>query len=155
MSMFPNRAPEKSSFELQRAACAEPTFTSWTVSCLNAEARSHRGHELVGRMRGACEYCTSGRENLCERARFTGCHVDGGYAEYAVADERYCLPIPQRYGDADEVRRRTNDRPVRGERRSESVAKLTRRRRALHGTRRARSHQDHGANPEGAAVLVP
>jgi len=50
---------------------------------------------------GACEFCRAGRENLCERARFTGCHVDGGYAEYAVADERFCLPIPERYGDAE------------------------------------------------------
>jgi len=49
---------------------------------------------------GACEYCTSGRENLCGRARFTGCHVDGGYADEMVADERFCLPIPQRYDDA-------------------------------------------------------
>ena len=50
---------------------------------------------------GTCEYCTSGRENLCEKARFTGCHVDGGFAEYALADERYCLSIPARYGDAE------------------------------------------------------
>jgi len=48
---------------------------------------------------GECGYCRAGRENLCERARFTGCHVDGGYAEYTVADERFCLPIPERYGD--------------------------------------------------------
>ena len=50
---------------------------------------------------GACEFCRAGRENLCESARFTGCHVDGGYAEYVVADERFCLPIPERYGDAE------------------------------------------------------
>ena len=50
---------------------------------------------------GICEFCRGGRENLCERARFTGCHVDGGYAEYVVADERFCLPIPGRYGDAE------------------------------------------------------
>ena len=50
---------------------------------------------------GACEFCRAGRENLCESARFTGCHVDGGYAEYIVADERFCLPIPERYGDAE------------------------------------------------------
>ena len=37
----------------------------------------------------------------CARARFTGCHLDGGYAEYLVADERFCLPIPERYGDAE------------------------------------------------------
>ena len=50
---------------------------------------------------GECEFCSSERENLCERARFTGCHVDGGYAEYLVADERYCVAIPARYGDVE------------------------------------------------------
>jgi propanol-preferring alcohol dehydrogenase len=50
---------------------------------------------------GECLYCTGGRENLCERARFTGCQIDGGYAEYLVADERFCLPIPARYADAE------------------------------------------------------
>jgi alcohol dehydrogenase, propanol-preferring len=80
------------------------------------------GHEVVGRVAhagtrfaagtrvgipwlawtcGECEYCRNGRENLCDRARFTGCHVDGGYAEYIVADERYCLLMPERYGDAE------------------------------------------------------
>jgi len=48
---------------------------------------------------GECRYCVSGRENLCDRARFTGYDVDGGYAEFAVADERYCLPIPEGYPD--------------------------------------------------------
>ncbi len=46
-----------------------------------------------------CEWCRSGRENLCPRARFTGCDIDGGMAEYAVADERYCFPIPEGYPD--------------------------------------------------------
>jgi propanol-preferring alcohol dehydrogenase len=72
------------------------------------------GHEIVGTVVGSgrrvgipwlgwtcgeCAHCRAGRENLCERARFTGCHLDGGYAEYVIADERYCLPIPERYGD--------------------------------------------------------
>jgi len=48
---------------------------------------------------GECRYCTSGRENLCDRARFTGYDVDGGYAELAVADERFCFPIPEGYPD--------------------------------------------------------
>jgi propanol-preferring alcohol dehydrogenase len=47
---------------------------------------------------GACRFCRSGRENLCERARFTGYDLDGGYAELAVADERYCFPVPPGYG---------------------------------------------------------
>jgi alcohol dehydrogenase, propanol-preferring len=46
---------------------------------------------------GECEWCVSGRENLCPRARFTGRDIDGGFAEYAVADERYCFPIPAGY----------------------------------------------------------
>jgi len=48
---------------------------------------------------GECEYCRSGRENLCERARFTGYDRDGGYAERTVADERFCFPIPAGYPD--------------------------------------------------------
>ncbi|HZR08442.1 MAG TPA: zinc-dependent alcohol dehydrogenase family protein [Myxococcales bacterium] len=49
---------------------------------------------------GECRECRAGRENLCERARFTGYQIDGGYAERAVADERYCFPLPDRYPDA-------------------------------------------------------
>jgi len=48
---------------------------------------------------GDCRYCLSGRENLCDRARFTGYDVDGGYAELAVADERFCFPIPEAYAN--------------------------------------------------------
>jgi alcohol dehydrogenase, propanol-preferring len=82
------------------------------------------GHEIVGRVTrlgngasrltvgqrigvpwlgwtcGECFYCLSGRENLCPRARFTGYTIDGGYAEFTVADERYCVPIPDSYQDA-------------------------------------------------------
>jgi propanol-preferring alcohol dehydrogenase len=50
---------------------------------------------------GTCAYCRRGFENLCEWARFTGYQLDGGYAEYAVADERFCFPIPDGYGDAE------------------------------------------------------
>ena len=50
---------------------------------------------------GACRFCTSGRENLCPRARFTGYHVDGGYAELTVADARYVLPMPEAVPDAE------------------------------------------------------
>lgn len=48
---------------------------------------------------GRCRFCASGRENLCEKARFTGFHLDGGFAEYAVADARYCFPLPAGYPD--------------------------------------------------------
>jgi propanol-preferring alcohol dehydrogenase len=77
------------------------------------------GHQIVGtviegqgRLRGArvgipwlgwtcgeCEWCRSGRENLCPRARFTGRDIDGGMAEYACADARFCFPIPEGYPD--------------------------------------------------------
>ena len=83
------------------------------------------GHEIVGRViaRGAdvrdfavgerigipwlgwtcghCRYCLTGRENLCPNARFTGYQIDGGYAEYTVADARYCFRIPDRYSDSE------------------------------------------------------
>ena len=83
------------------------------------------GHEIVGRVEalgpgvsrfrlgervgvpwlgwtcGTCGPCTSGRENLCERARFTGYHRDGGFAEAAIADARYAFPLPDAYGDVE------------------------------------------------------
>jgi propanol-preferring alcohol dehydrogenase len=59
------------------------------------------GVPWLGWTDGECRYCLSGRENLCDRARFTGYHVDGGYAELAVADERFCVPIPETYMDEE------------------------------------------------------
>jgi alcohol dehydrogenase, propanol-preferring len=50
---------------------------------------------------GTCRYCRAGRENLCDAARFTGWHIDGGYADRAVADARFCFHLPAAYGDAD------------------------------------------------------
>ena len=82
------------------------------------------GHEIVGRIAevgagvegfrigervgipwlgwtcGECQFCRTGRENLCPNARFTGYTIDGGYAEYAVADARFCFRIPDAYDDA-------------------------------------------------------
>jgi alcohol dehydrogenase, propanol-preferring len=57
------------------------------------------GVPWLGWTDGTCRYCTSGRENLCDRARFTGYDIDGGYAELAVADERFCFPLPEGYPD--------------------------------------------------------
>ena len=48
---------------------------------------------------GKCAYCLTGRENLCDRARFTGYDTDGGYAELCVADERFCFPVPDGFAD--------------------------------------------------------
>jgi alcohol dehydrogenase, propanol-preferring len=50
---------------------------------------------------GECRYCAAGRENLCDRARFTGYDLDGGYAEWAVADERFCFPLPDGLRDLE------------------------------------------------------
>jgi alcohol dehydrogenase, propanol-preferring len=50
---------------------------------------------------GECEFCFSGRENLCDQARFTGYTLDGGYAEYTVGDERFCFPIPDSYSNTE------------------------------------------------------
>jgi len=57
------------------------------------------GVPWLGWTDGECRYCLSGRENLCENARFTGYQIDGGYAEYAVADARFCFPIPEGFPD--------------------------------------------------------
>ena len=105
------------------AASAAPTSTWSTATCASrscpwssgtrSSARSRGrgrgpsasppgervGIPWLGWTDGECRYCRSGRENLCERARFTGYQLDGGYAELAVADERYCFPIPEGYPD--------------------------------------------------------
>jgi propanol-preferring alcohol dehydrogenase len=71
------------------------------------------GHQIVGRTEdgrrygvpwlgytdGTCHYCQTGRENLCTSARFTGRDIDGGYAELTIADERFCLPLPDELSD--------------------------------------------------------
>jgi len=65
-----------------------------------AEDGRRLGVPWLGWTCGECRYCVSGRENLCERARFTGYDLDGGYGEYALADERFCFPLPDGYADA-------------------------------------------------------
>ena len=65
--------------------------------------RFHAGERVgvpwLGWTDGDCRYCRSGRENLCDNALFTGYDRDGGYAELTVADERFCLPLPEGYPD--------------------------------------------------------
>jgi propanol-preferring alcohol dehydrogenase len=58
------------------------------------------GVPWLGWTDGSCRYCRTGQENLCDHARFTGYQLDGGYAQLAVADERYCFPLPEGYPDA-------------------------------------------------------
>jgi propanol-preferring alcohol dehydrogenase len=67
------------------------------VNLLSAGQRV--GVPWLGWTDGICSYCLAGNENLCPKARFTGYTVDGGYAEFTVADERYCVPIPESYSD--------------------------------------------------------
>ncbi|HPA52445.1 MAG TPA: zinc-dependent alcohol dehydrogenase family protein [Thermoanaerobaculia bacterium] len=59
------------------------------------------GVPWLGATCGRCRYCLEGAENLCDEARFTGYHRDGGFAELAVADERFCFPIPAELGDVE------------------------------------------------------
>jgi alcohol dehydrogenase, propanol-preferring len=59
------------------------------------------GVPWLGWTDGECSYCRAGSENLCDRARFTGYTLDGGYAEFTVADERFCVPIPEMYSDVE------------------------------------------------------
>ena len=89
----------------------------------NARTPIVPGHEIIGRVAavgpgverpglgervgipwlgwtcGTCAYCTSGRENLCPNARFTGCQIDGGFADYTLADARFCFAIPPAFSD--------------------------------------------------------
>lgn len=59
------------------------------------------GVPWLGRTCGHCAYCVDGRENLCDEAQFTGYTLDGGYAEFTLADERYCFSLPDNYADAE------------------------------------------------------
>src|SRR5215475_6294948 len=59
------------------------------------------GIPWLGWTDGDCAYCRSGRENLCDNARFTGYTIDGGYAEFTVADARYCFHLPERYNEVE------------------------------------------------------
>jgi propanol-preferring alcohol dehydrogenase len=81
--------------------CRTPVTPGHEVVGTVVSSGQRVGVPWLGSTCGECPYCRAGRENLCERARFTGCHLDGGYAEYLVADERFCLPIPERYADAE------------------------------------------------------
>lgn len=75
-----------------------------TIAAVGTAVGCFRGGERVGvpwlgSTCNECRYCRSGRENLCDRARFTGYQIDGGFAEFAVADHRFCFPIPAGYPD--------------------------------------------------------
>lgn len=73
--------------------------TGGSANWFNIGARV--GVPWLGWTCGECPFCLSDRENLCDRARFTGYTLDGGYAEYVAADERFCFPIPNKCSDAE------------------------------------------------------
>jgi alcohol dehydrogenase, propanol-preferring len=77
-----------------------------SVAALGADVeRFHIGDRVgvpwLGWTCGICDFCRSGRENLCELARFTGYQIDGGYGDYTVADQRFCFPLPAGYTDME------------------------------------------------------
>ncbi|MGH8094537.1 MAG: zinc-dependent alcohol dehydrogenase family protein [Chthoniobacterales bacterium] len=121
----PRPAPQPNQLLVRVAACA---VCRTDLHVLDGELPHPKlplilGHEIVGRIEqigaevrgfkigqrvgipwlgwtcGECKFCLTNRENLCERARFTGYTIDGGYAEYTVADARFCFPMPDTYED--------------------------------------------------------
>jgi propanol-preferring alcohol dehydrogenase len=77
-----------------------------SVATLGADVERFRigdrvGVPWLGWTCGICDFCRSGRENLCELARFTGYQIDGGYGDYTVADQRFCFPMPAGYSDIE------------------------------------------------------
>jgi propanol-preferring alcohol dehydrogenase len=119
----PTPAPKPGQLLLQVSACGvcRTDLHVWRGELPNPKPNLILGHEIVGTVAqtgsaggafsvgdrvgvpwlgwtcGTCDYCRSGRENLCDRALFTGYTLDGGYAEYTVADERFCVKIPGDY----------------------------------------------------------
>jgi alcohol dehydrogenase, propanol-preferring len=119
---LPEPEPVRGELLLEVAACA---VCRTDLHILDGELDRPKlplvpGHQIVGRVRaggerfqvgervgvpwlgwtdGSCRYCRAGRENLCDRAAFTGYDRDGGYAELAVADERFCFALPEGYPD--------------------------------------------------------
>lgn len=122
----PSPEPQDHQVQLQVLACAVCRTDLHVVDgeLPNPKLPLIIGHEIVGRVTrvgeqatllslgqrvgvpwlgwtcGECSYCRSGNENLCSQARFTGYTIDGGYAEFTVADERYCVLIPESFSDA-------------------------------------------------------
>jgi len=125
-STVPRPEPEPGQVRIRVAACGVCRTDLHVIDgdLPNPSIPIIPGHEIVGRIEacgvavtglvpgqrvgipwvgwacGECEFCRAGRENLCRAARFTGYQLQGGYAEYAVADARFCFPLPERYDDA-------------------------------------------------------
>ncbi|BCZ82498.1 alcohol dehydrogenase [Paraburkholderia terrae] len=123
---LPQRAPSAGELLIDVLACGVCRTDLHVVDGELSEPKRPviPGHEIVGRVAarggdvttfdigdrvgvpwlgstcGVCPYCASSRENLCDAPGFTGYTIDGGYAEQVIADHRYCLPLPERYDDA-------------------------------------------------------
>ena len=121
------RPPEENEVRIRISACAVCRTDLHVVDGELPQAKQPivPGHEIVGRVEamgegatafkegdrvgvpwlgwtcGVCDYCRRGKENLCRSARFTGCHIDGGFAERTYADARYVFPIPEFYSDEE------------------------------------------------------
>lgn len=74
-----------------------PLIPGHQIVGIDVASGTRVGVPWLGWTCGVCAYCKSGRENLCDRAKFTGYTLDGGYAEYVVADARFCFPVPREY----------------------------------------------------------
>ena len=74
-----------------------PLIPGHQIVGIDESTNTRLGVPWLGWSCGVCSYCRSGRENLCDAAKFTGYTLDGGYAQYAVADRRFCFPIPDAY----------------------------------------------------------
>ncbi|WP_349258940.1 zinc-dependent alcohol dehydrogenase family protein [Baekduia sp.] len=80
-------------------ATRSPLVLGHQIVAERVDTSERVGVPWLGWTDGTCRYCAGGRENLCVAARFTGKDLDGGYAEYAIADERFCLPLPDAIDD--------------------------------------------------------
>jgi propanol-preferring alcohol dehydrogenase len=124
---LPVRAPSEGEVRIRISACAVCRTDLHVVDGELPQAKSPivPGHEIIGKIEamgpgvkgfseggrvgvpwlgwtcGTCEYCLQGEENLCRAARFTGCHIDGGFSEIVYADARYVFRIPDFYSDAE------------------------------------------------------
>jgi propanol-preferring alcohol dehydrogenase len=83
------------------AAPRLPLVLGHQIVATRADTGARVGVPWLGWTCGVCDFCRAGRENLCDQARFTGLDIDGGFAELAVADQRFCLPLPDSFADLD------------------------------------------------------
>ena len=76
-------------------------WRNWAMASVNLKSATASAYPGWAGLAALVRYCRNGQENLCDHGKFTGYTIDGGYAEYTVADQRFCLPIPDGYSDAE------------------------------------------------------